>query len=300
MPYDTVDPLIINSWSTTLELVMQQMGSRLRSTVQERRQEGKFDFFNRIGTTEAKEKTARNEIVEYTPMEHDVRCVFTKYYYWSHLFDSEDAARVIVDPTSQYYAAAAAALGRKMDETIINAALGKALTGQNAETSVELPVTQVVPVNYKGAGGANTSLTLAKLKQVRSILGKSEAYDENSGEQLYFIYSQAELDALLGIEEAINNDYVTQQNLRDGKPVSFMGFTFIRTQLLPVASSIRSCIAYPSSAITLSMFGDLKTAVDVIPERHHARQLYAAIQPGAVRNWEEKVVKVLCDETKVV
>lgn len=298
MPYDTVDPLIINSWSTTLELVMQQMGSRLRSTVQERRQEGKFDFFNRIGSTEAKEKTARNELVEYTPMEHDVRCVFTKYFYWSHLFDSEDAARVIVDPTSQYYAAASAALGRKIDETIINAALGKALTGQNAETAIELPATQVVAVNYKGSGGANTNLTLDKLIKVRSILGKNEAYDENSGEELYFIYTQSQVDAMLAIEEAVNNDYTAQQNLRTGKPVSFMGFTFLRTQLLPEAASIRSCIAYPKSAITLSMFGDLKTSVDVIPERHHARQLYAAIQPGAVRNWEEKVVKILCDETK--
>ncbi len=298
MPYDTVDPLIINSWSTTLELVMQQMGSRLRSTVMERTQEGKFDFFNRIGSTEAKEKTARNEIVEYTPMEHDVRCVFTKYYYWSHLFDSEDAARVIVDPTSQYYAAASAALGRKIDETIINAALGKALTGQNAETAIELPATQVVAVNYKGSGGANTNLTLDKLIKVRSILGKNEAYDENSGEELYFIYTQSQVDAMLAIEQAVNNDYTAQQNLRTGKPVSFMGFTFLRTQLLPEAASIRSCIAYPKSAITLSMFGDLKTSVDVIPERHHARQLYAAIQPGAVRNWEEKVVKVLCDETK--
>lgn len=298
MPYDTVDPLIINSWSTTLELVMQQMGSRLRSTVMERTQEGKFDFFNRIGSTEAKEKTARNELVEYTPMEHDLRCVFTKYYYWSHLFDSEDAARVIVDPTSQYFTTAAAALGRKIDSTIIDAALGKALTGENAETAIELPATQVVAVNYKGSGGANTNLTLDKLIKVRSILGKNEAYDENSGEELYFIYTQSQVDAMLAIEEAVNNDYTAQQNLRTGKPVSFMGFTFLRTQLLPEASSLRSCIAYPKSAITLSMFGDLKTSVDVIPERHHARQLYAAIQPGAVRNWEEKVVKVICDETK--
>ncbi len=298
MPYDTVDPLIINSWSTTLELVMQQMGSRLRSTVMERTQEGKFDFFNRIGSTEAKEKTARNELVEYTPMEHDLRCVFTKYYYWSHLFDSEDAARVIVDPTSQYFTTAAAALGRKIDSTIINAALGKALTGENAETAIELPATQVVAVNYKGASGANTNLTLDKLIKVRSILGKNEAYDENSGEELYFIYTQSQVDAMLAIEQAVNNDYTAQQNLRTGKPVSFMGFTFLRTQLLPEAASIRSCIAYPKSAITLSMFGDLKTSVDVIPERHHARQLYAAIQPGAVRNWEEKVVKILCDETK--
>lgn len=298
MPYDTVDPLIINSWSTTLELVMQQMGSRLRNTVMERTQEGKFDFFHRIGSTEAKEKTARNEIVEYTPMEHDLRCVFTKYYYWSHLFDSEDAARVIVDPTSQYFTTAAAALGRKIDSTIINAALGTALTGENAETAIELPATQVVAVNYKGSGGANTNLTLDKLIKVRSILGKNEAYDENSGEELYFIYTQSQVDAMLAIEEAVNNDYTAQQNLRTGKPVSFMGFTFLRTQLLPEAASIRSCIAYPKSAITLSMFGDLKTSVDVIPERHRARQLYAAIQPGAVRNWEEKVVKILCDETK--
>lgn len=298
MPYDTVDPLIINSWSTTLELVMQQMGSRLRSTVMERTQEGKFDFFNRIGNTEAKEKTARNELIEYTPMEHDLRCVFTKYYYWSHLFDSEDAARVIVDPTSQYFTTAAAALGRKIDSTIINAALGTALTGENAETSIELPATQTIAVNYKGTGGANTNLTLDKLIKVRSILGKNEAYDENSGEELYFIYTQSQVDAMLGIEQAVNNDYTAQQNLRTGKPVSFMGFTFLRTQLLPVSGAVRSCIAYPKSAITLSMFGDLKTSVDVIPERHHARQLYAAIQPGAVRNWEEKVVEVLCDETK--
>lgn len=290
-------------WSSNLEMKFRQWMSRLRMAVRERQQVGKTDHFNRIGTSEIREKTGKLEKIIYSKTESDQRSVSTHWYYWSEALDPEDIQYAVKDPSSEYYSAAISTLNQAIDMEIINAAIGSARTGEGGTTLVPLPDSQVVPVDFKWDGTtADSNLTEGKLRKARSLFGIKEAYDENSGEELFCVYSQRQVDALLGVEKAVNNDYVTQQNLREGKPTRFMGFNFIRTELAPkqAETDYRQVICFPKSAITLSARGGLIKNVSMLPDYHNAVQLYAAIQVGAVRNWEEKVAVLLCDETAAI
>jgi len=79
---------------------------------------------------------------------------------------------------------------------------------------------------------------------------------------------------------------------------TFMGFKFVRTELLTKASNNRTILFYPKSAMTLGVAENLNVQVAPRVDKSFSVQVYAAGTFGAVRMWEEKVIAALCDETK--
>ena len=73
-----------------------------------------------------------NNVVD-TP--HSRRQVALSDYEWGDLVDDQDQVRLLINPTSTYAQAAAAALGRSMDDVCISAFLGTANTGVAGGTS---------------------------------------------------------------------------------------------------------------------------------------------------------------------
>ena len=63
-------------------------------------------------------------------------------YEYADLIDDQDKVRLLVDPTSTYARAAAAAMGRAMDDVIIAAAIGPAKPGKDGSKSTHLPFRQ--------------------------------------------------------------------------------------------------------------------------------------------------------------
>ena len=61
------------------------------------------------------------------------------HYEYADLIDDADKVRMLVDPTSSYAKAAAAAMNRTIDDQIIAALGGAADTGVAGATSVALP-----------------------------------------------------------------------------------------------------------------------------------------------------------------
>lgn len=57
------------------------------------------------------------------------------------MIDQEDKVRLLIDPTSTYSKAAANAMGRAMDEVIVDAIRGTSFTGETGSTAVTLPAT---------------------------------------------------------------------------------------------------------------------------------------------------------------
>tara|TARA_Y100000114_G_C11741994_1_gene319495 strand:+ start:656 stop:1045 length:390 start_codon:yes stop_codon:yes gene_type:complete len=84
-------------------------------------------------------------------------------YEWADLIDDADKVRMLIDPTSTYAEAAAAAIGRAMDDAIIEAATGTAKTGKSGGTS-----TTMLSANQIANGSAD--LTLAKLITAKKTL----------------------------------------------------------------------------------------------------------------------------------
>jgi hypothetical protein len=165
---------------------------------------------------------------------------------------------------------------------------------QTAASGTIAGVGQQVAVDYVSSGtAANSSLTIAKIREAKRILDLNEA----PAEDRILVVSAKEIADLLGTTEVTSNLFNSVRALVDGDVNHFLGFNVIRTELLPVASSIRSCIAYQKNSAVF-VDGGKKSYMDVLPTQSHALQIRSTAVIGASRLLENGVVKISCDTTK--
>lgn len=295
MSYE-VETAWVQAYKSNIEIQFQQKGSRLRDTVLVSQQNSEKDAYDRIGPTEAVEATSRHADTPLISTPHDRRWVTMRDYDWADMIDNKDKVRMITDPTSSYVMNAVYAFGRKMDRIIIAAATATAYTDKTGSTAVAFPSTQDVAVDYVESGApANSNLTIAKLRKMKFLFDSQEATEE--GELITLAVTANQIQSLLTTTQVTSQDYNTVKALVKGEINEFMGFSFKRLQLLTKTGNIRYCLAYPRSAIQVGVGMDV--VVDVGPRRdkRNSIQAYACMTMGATRTWEEKVVRVACDET---
>tara|TARA_R100001082_G_C4366184_1_gene162092 strand:+ start:8902 stop:9282 length:381 start_codon:yes stop_codon:yes gene_type:complete len=116
-------------------------------------------------------------------------------YEWADLIDSADMVKTLISPESSYAKAAAASMGRAIDDEIISAAFGDAKTGKEGGTTTSFPAGQQVAVGSPAAG-----LTIAKLVNAKKIL------DANSVDPSIPRYIAVSPEQ---IEDLLNNTTVT-------------------------------------------------------------------------------------------
>ena len=150
-------------FSTNVQLLSQQRGSILRGGVSEESVTGEKAFFDQVGAAAAVKRTSRHGDTPVVETPHSRRMVTMDSYEWADLIDDVDKVKMLIDPTSTYAQAAAAAMGRAMDDAIITAATGTAKTGKSGSTS-----TSMLSANQIANGSAD--LTVAKLIQAKKIL----------------------------------------------------------------------------------------------------------------------------------
>lgn len=292
-----IDAALVNGYRANVEIQFQQKGSRLRRTVRNESQNVEFDFYDRIGPTDAVEITSRHSDTPLISTPHDRRRNATRDFDWADMIDRPDKLRMLQDPTSSYVMNAAYALGRKMDDVIIAAATGTAYTGKTGATAVTFPAASEIAVNYVESGAAaNSNLTIGKLRRARYLLSHAEAVDD--GEPLYAVISASQVQSLLRTTEVTSQDYNTVKALVNGEIDTFMGFEFVRTERLAVTSNIRECLFYGRQGILLGVADDIKTDIGPRRDKRNSVQVYVSASFGATRMWEEKVLRVKCDETK--
>lgn len=275
-------------------LLSQQGDSRLRSTVRTDPDavDGKFAYFDRIGAIASVKKKARAEDTGSVQAQHSRRKVFRTPFKLPQLVDRTDVRNLggaLRDPSNRYIQNAIKAMRRDMDQVIIDAALGNsyAVDEGDVSTAVALPSAQVI-VN------ASAGLTIAKLQKAKELLDHAEV-DEMVPR--YIVVTSKQINDLLGTTQATSSDYNTVKTLVEGKIDTFYGFKFIRSELLPVSSSIRQCIAYAGTGIGYA--GDDSPFVDIGPRRDKsmAKQIYMEWEIGATRVEEVQVVEIDCLET---
>ena len=152
-----VTTAFVQQYSANVQMLSQQMGSRLRDAVRVENITGKNAFFDQVGVATAQLRTSRHADTPQIDTPHARRRVSLADYEYADLIDDQDKVRMLIDPTSSYAQAAAAAMGRAMDDVIISAALGTAFTGETGSTS-----TSFAAANQIANGSADMSI--AKLK----------------------------------------------------------------------------------------------------------------------------------------
>jgi hypothetical protein len=281
-----VTTAFVQQYSANVQMLSQQMGSRLRDAVRVENVVGKNAFFDQVGAATAQLRTTRHADTPQIDTPHARRRVSLADYEYADLIDDQDKVRMLIDPTSAYAMAAAAAMGRAMDDVIISAATGTAYTGETGSTATALPAGQQI-----AAGGAD--MTVAKLREAKKILDLS---DVDPSIPRYIAVGPNQIEALLGDTNVTSSDFNTVKALVQGEVNQFMGFNFIMTNRLAISGSTRSCFAWAEDGIAIGVGKDVNARIDERADKGYATQVYYCMSIGATRMEENKVVQIDCDE----
>lgn len=300
----------VQEYSSNIYMLAQQKGSRLRPYVRSETINGKRKSFDRIGAVAAVRRTSRHGNTPQLDTPHSRRWCELRDYEWADLVDEQDKIRILNEPTSEYVMAAMWAMGRSMDDEIIDAFDGSAVTGEDADGSATHPNSQKI-VSVSGSAGAN--LNVDCLIAIKKKFGEADI-DESI--PLHIAVEQSQLSALLGDDQITSADYNSVKALVRGEIDTYMGFKFHRIQRLETqsgtlafntttgavgsgggdANGYRKVVAWAQDGMILGIGSDMKGRISERDDKSYAVQAYASMSCGAVRMEEEKVVVALCNE----
>lgn len=281
---NTITKAFVQQFQDNLIHLAQQKGSRLRGSINEQSVTGEKFHFERLGTVAAVAKTTRHTNTPVLDVPHSRRTATMSDYHWADLIDNEDKVRMLVTPESHYARSGANAMARAIDDLIITAATGNATDGDGSNVAL--------PSGQKIAHGS-TGLTLAKLITIKEIL---DGNDVDPDDERFLVLGSKQISDLLNTTEIKSSDYNSVKALVQGDIDTFMGFKFLRSERLALASTTRTCFAFTKSAMGLGIGSDVKTSIDIRYDKSLAHQVYLSFVAGATRIQDECVVQVDCTE----
>jgi len=281
----------VEQYSSNVSMLSQQMGSKLRGSVDVENINGKNAFFDQVGVTAAQLRTSRHGDTPQIDTPHSRRRLSLADYEWADLVDDVDKVRMLVDPTSSYAKAAAAAMNRAMDDVIITSFNASASTGVAGGSSTALPSTQKTATSDQSDG-----LTIAKLLAAKKILDNN---DVDPSLKRYIVCGPQQISDLLGTTSVTSADFNTVRALSTGEVNSFLGFEFIMSTRLnkdATNTTDRLVFAYTEDAIKLGIGKDIGAKISERADKSYSTQVYYCMSLGAVRMEEKKVVQIPCHE----
>jgi len=273
----------VQQYSNNVAMLSQQKGSLLRRSVDVESVIGKNSFFDQVGVATAVKRTTRHGDTPQIDTPHSRRRVSLVDYEYADLIDNQDKIRTLIDPTSSYAMAAAFALGRAQDDEIISAISGTSYTGETGSTAVALPSAQ--KITEASTGG----LTIDKLRNAKEIM---DSADVDPSIPRFIVVGPKQISDLLGTTQVTSSDFNTVKALANGEVNTFLGFNFIVSNRLSIASSKRLCLAYAMDGVKMGIGQDLMTRIDERADKGYSTQIYVCQSIGATRMEEEKVVTI--------
>jgi hypothetical protein len=174
-----------------------------------------------------------------------------------------------------------------MDDVVISAALGTSFTGETGSTSTVLPSTQKI------AEAGTAGLTIAKLRTAKE---KFDLASVDPSLPRFLVVGPRQVSDLLGTTSVTSSDFNTVKALVNGEVDTFMGFKFITSTRLAIASSKRLCLAFAGHGIKLALGKDVMTRIDERSDKGYSTQVYVCMSIGATRMEESKVVSIQAHE----
>lgn len=284
-------------YADTVQLLLQQRGSRLRDTVSFKSITNAKAAVpvDQIGKVEATKRTTRYPQLTPADTPTDRPWVYPSDYDWNDLIDSIDKLRTIHDPQSSYALNGTYAMGRAQDREIIASFFGDRKTGEAGATTTPFPASQQVAVNF-GAAGA-VGLTVAKMREAKRLLMAAEV--DLDMDPLNLPVTAKQHDNLLAEIQVTSLDFNERPVMMEGRVTKFLGFNLPHTELLAVDGSLyRRNPAYAKSGVVLAMWNDISSDISVRRDLAGLPiQVYVFGTFGATRLEEEKVVEIKCSES---
>ena len=314
---------MVKEFSDNLTFVAQQTGSRLRNTVQLHTGTiGEEYFMDRIGKVAAQEVNTRHADSPLIETPHERRRVTPRDFNWGDLVDSFDQLRVIIaDPASAYMQTGGMAMGRKIDEVILDAAYGTSYLGKDGSTPAtwatsdtnvgsDVNIVAVNSTKHGNTSAVNTGLTIAKLIEARGMLMKNEVLNYNEGgiSDVYVVCSHRQIENLLNSVQVQSVDYNALRALVEGQVHHFMGMNFIQTELLPSKTQLAAdvtgsdditsdrVLVFQTNALGLCIWKDITGEIAPRADKRFSLYTYAEMTVGATRLDEKRMVEIECNQ----
>ncbi len=239
--------------------------------------QGNLDDFDVAGAVLTRDRVDRYEETQWAELEKSRRWCRPVRAYLALPLDRFDKVRsAIEDINSIHTKAIVASLKRTEDLRVINAAVGTALTGEQATGTSALPSSQQIALG----SSPSDVLTLTKIKSV------SANFDGNAvpiGKR-HWLYAPGQKSAILAITQAASSDFTAHKiyDRGDMDGLEWMGFMWhhvfdVKSQgasgittlqrMLPLSSTTRTNIAFSSNSNGVANCDDIKHEVDFHPPK---------------------------------
>ena len=274
-------------FSDTITLLAQQLNTRLRGAVMvDTNWVGEEKYYDQYASDSLVEINSRLAQTPIQSADHKRRRVTPRYFVGNTVEDPNEALGMIIDPKSTYMQAKQAAIGRKIDEIIIEGLDGTAYTGKAGSTSVTLNTAQQITNRAEG-------MSLTKLLAAKEALDAEEVDKEDR----YLVMASDQIADLLNISEVKSFDYNTQRVLAEGDIKSFLGFNIIHSEQLDTDNeSARKCFAWQKKGMQLAIQREAEGRVTERADLNYAWQVWVKIAFGVTRLEEERVFLIPCVE----
>ena len=280
----TIDNAFINEYRNLVIHLAQQSETLVRPHVTEVSSSGKSYSWDRLGATEAVEKTGRRVDTTYVDDDWSRRLAVPRTFNHTMTFEHEDTVQMLIDPQGPYARNQAMAMARRYDDLVIEAATADALDGDGS-TLIPFPPEQII-----GGGSDPISFTLVTRVQERFLENEIQMDVPK-----VFIVGPAQVRKLMELTEATSADYVQRQALQQlsatGIVPNWMGFTWIvSNRLLSTGGDQISCLAMTKAAIGLAVNQNMLVRIGEDPSKSYMNQVFAQFTAGAVRIEDEQIV----------
>lgn len=303
-----IDTAFVKQYHDNIERLLQQKGSKLRNYVRVESQEGEEQFWDQIGSVEASEVNTRFADSPQVDTPHSRRRCTLRQFDIGDAIDKFDKVKLLIDPSSTYVQNFVDALSRAIDvvvigrdtigdaSTINGGFFGTAFTGKAGATSTAFTSGNAIAVDFSSTG-TNSNLTINKVIEAGRLL--RSLFNDPEVEPWYMGVSSSQIASMLKTTQVTSSDYNTMKALVRGDVDSFAGFKFVPSEYyLTDASSYRLLPVWAKSGMLLSIGKDIVTRVGERPDKKFVWYAYAMLSVGSTRMQENKVLKILCDETK--
>lgn len=278
----------VQQYSTNVQLLVQQMGSRFARAVMRGSHMGKAATpVEQFASVSAQLKNTRHGDTPLLDAPQERRWVHPKDYEWASLIDNQDRLRLLVNPNDPYVRNAANAMMRAWDDEVIAAFFAASVTGEDGTGSESFDTTnQQITSNSEG-------LTVNKLRQGYEKHLANEVDVEN--DMIWCAIKAKQWRNLYEETQLISFDYNPERVLAKGGMItSFMGINFIHSERLAASAGEDRVPMWAQSGMHLGTWKEIEIDIDKRVDKSNATQVYVCSTIGATRLENKKVVEILC------
>lgn len=246
--------------------------------------EGSTVKFPKIGKGTASVRIPQTDVTPLNVTYSQVTATMTDYIAaeYSDIFHQQ---RVNFNERQELVQVVSGAIGRRMDQVVLDALAAASGTGTVAKTIAD-----------DGTTGSASNLNVGKLRAAKKYLDSKNVPMEGRS----IIIHANNLSALLGLTSVTSQDFNTVKALVNGELDTFLGFKFITLGDrdeggLPLATADRTVYAFHRDAVGMAIGMNQTSRVDYIPEKT-SFLVASMFSAGSVAIDSEGIVKITCTE----